>query len=47
MSKITALLPGLCLMGAILADVVLFGGANLIFLGRRLIQLTEYLAFWR
>jgi hypothetical protein len=29
------------------ADLLAFGGASLVFLGRRLIVLLDWLAFWR
>ena len=43
---LTLALAGL-LAGLIALDAVLWGSAGLVFAGRRLADLTEYLAFWR
>lgn len=47
MSDRVTIIFALCIIGAVIADVVIMGGANVIFLGRKLIELTEYIAFWR
>ncbi|HSF65580.1 MAG TPA: hypothetical protein VLA78_14410 [Paracoccaceae bacterium] len=38
---------GLGLLALIAGDLVLNGGAGLMFLLRRLFELVEYLSFWR
>ncbi len=47
MTNSIALVLGLLIAGAIAADVVLFGSDNLIFLAKKLLQLIEWMAFWR
>lgn len=38
---------GLILTAAIVADYVLFDSAVVVFLGRKLLDLVDYFAFWR
>lgn len=47
MTNTLAFLLGIALMGAIAADAYLNGGTNLLFLGKKLAELIEWLAFWR
>lgn len=42
-----AIVLGLVLVGSITADVVLNDGVTLLFLGKKLADLIEWLAFWR
>jgi hypothetical protein len=46
MTNRLAIILALALVGAVLADVVFFGGANLLFLGKKLFFLMDWLAFW-
>lgn len=47
MTNRLAILLGLVILGAIAADLVLNDGAELLFLGRKLFVLIDWLAFWR
>jgi len=47
MTNRIALTLGLLLLGAVALDLFLFGAQNLIFLGKKLFELTEWMAFWR
>ncbi|MCK0166872.1 hypothetical protein MWU52_04840 [Jannaschia sp. S6380] len=47
MPNLATFLPALCLIALVAGDVLLYDAALLTFLGRQLITLTEYLAFWR
>ncbi len=47
MTNKSAIYLGLLLIGAIVLDIVLRDGHELVFLGRKFLELTEYLAFWR
>ncbi|MDU9003649.1 hypothetical protein [Sedimentitalea todarodis] len=47
MSNTLALVLGLMLVGSIAVDVVLYGGEHLVFLGKKLYEFIEWLAFWR
>lgn len=47
MTNKLAIALALIIGGIIAADLFVFGWNLHIFLGRRLIDLTEYLAFWR
>lgn len=47
MTNKIALFLGITLLAGILADVVLNSGDALVFLGKELFLLIEYLAFWR
>jgi hypothetical protein len=42
-----ALILGLFLSAALIVDVLLFGQDHLLFLGKKLFDLIEWLAFWR
>jgi hypothetical protein len=42
-----ALIIGLVIVGAILADLFANGGEALFFLSRKFVDMVEYLAFWR
>lgn len=42
-----ALILGLIILGAVVLDVGLYGTQHLVFLGKKLFELTEWLAFWR
>ncbi|MEP3636970.1 MAG: hypothetical protein ABJN14_06845 [Paracoccaceae bacterium] len=47
MTNTVALVLGIALVCAITADAILFDATNLIFLGKKLAELIEWLAFWR
>lgn len=47
MSNTLALVLGLMILGSIAADVVLCGSEHLVFLGKKLFEFIEWLAFWR
>lgn len=47
MTNKIAIALGLLILAILLADWFVFGWDLHIFLGRRLVQLTEYIAFWR
>ncbi|MGR3623001.1 glyceraldehyde-3-phosphate dehydrogenase [Pseudophaeobacter sp.] len=47
MTNKIAIWLGLILIAGILADLTLTGGANLRFLGKRLFELIDWIAFWR
>jgi len=47
MTNKLAIALALIIGGIIAADMLVFGWELHVFLGRRLIELTEYLAFWR
>lgn len=42
-----ALYLGLLIVGAVGIDILLFGTEHLVFLGKKLFELIEWLAFWR
>lgn len=42
-----ALILGLIVAAAIAVDLVLFGGSNMVFLGRKMFAFLDWLAFWR
>ena len=47
MTNRLAIVCGLVLLGIVALDLLIFGWDLHVILGRRLIQLTEYIAFWR
>jgi hypothetical protein len=47
MTNRIALILGLLLLGAIVLDLFLVGTQHLIYLGKKLFELTEWMAFWR
>ncbi len=47
MTNRIALILGLTLIGGIVIDLLLFGSDHLIFLSKKLIDLIEWMAFWR
>lgn len=47
MTNRIALFLGLILIAAIVADVLYFGTEHLIFLGKKMFDLMEWMAFWR
>ncbi|QFT60215.1 hypothetical protein FIU94_15415 [Sulfitobacter sp. THAF37] len=47
MTNRIALFLGLVIVAALLADVVYFGTEHLIYLGKKLFDLIEWMAFWR
>ncbi len=42
-----ALFLGLAIVAALAGDLLLFGADHLIFLGKKLAALIEWIAFWR
>ena len=47
MTNSIAVFLGLVIIGMIIGDVMVFDSANLLFLGKKLADLIEWLAFWR
>ena len=47
MTNRIALFLGLAILAALVADQIWFGGTLPVFLGRKLLELSEYIAFWR
>ncbi len=47
MTNRIALILGLILIAAMVADVMYFGTEHLIFLGKKMFDLMEWMAFWR
>ena len=47
MTNSIAIVLALLILGAIAADVMLYGTEHLIFLGKKFADLLEWLAFWR
>lgn len=47
MTNRIALILAVLLIGAIAVDVFLFGTEHLIFLSKKMLDLIEWLAFWR
>ena len=42
-----ALALGLMILSALALDLALYGSAHLVFLGKKLFELIEWVAFWR
>ena len=42
-----AIFFGLFLIAAIVVDVMIYGNQHLIFLGKKMFELIEWIAFWR
>ena len=42
-----AIVLGLILIAALVVDMLLYGNEHLIFLGKKLLELIEWIAFWR
>lgn len=47
MSNRLALYLGLLILGVLVIDGALFGTEHLVFLGKKLFEFIEWLAFWR
>ena len=47
MTNRIALVIAVVLLGLIVVDVLLFGTEHLVFLGKKMFELIEWLAFWR
>lgn len=47
MTNRLALILGLMILVAVIVDVLLVGDTHLVFLGKKLAELIEWLAFWR
>lgn len=47
MTNRSAFILGLIIVVAIVVDVTLYGSDNLVFLGKKLAELLEWIAFWR
>ncbi|MCI2398812.1 hypothetical protein [Aliiroseovarius subalbicans] len=47
MTNKIAIVLALIIIAVFLADRVLFGGGLPVFLGRKIVDLSEYIAFWR
>ena len=42
-----AVVLGLLILGFLTADVLIYGSEHLIFLGKKMFDLIEWVAFWR
>ena len=47
MTNRIALVLGVIIVGFIVADMAFFGNEHMVFLGKKLFELIEWLAFWR
>lgn len=47
MTNPIAIVLGLFLIGMIAGDVIVYDTANLLFLGKKLADMIEWIAFWR
>lgn len=47
MTNKIALVLALLIIAFFVADYFLFGGGTPVFLGKKIVDLSEYLAFWR
>ena len=47
MTNRIAIVLGLILIAALVVDMLLYGNEHLIFLGKKLLELIEWIAFWR
>ena len=47
MTNRLALIIGFLLVAALVLDIILFGTEHVVFLGKKLLELIEWLAFWR
>lgn len=47
MTNTLALILAFAVIGAVATDVVVYDSENLLFLGKKMMELIEYLAFWR
>jgi hypothetical protein len=47
MTNSIALGLGLLLLGGLAVDLYLFGDGHLVFVAKKLFELTEWMAFWR
>ena len=47
MTNPIALVLGLMILGALILDVLLVGNTHIVFLGKKLAELIEWVAFWR
>ncbi|KMW56606.1 hypothetical protein AIOL_001560 [Candidatus Rhodobacter oscarellae] len=47
MTNTIAIILGLTIIGLVGLDMYLTGGETLVFLGRKLLDLIDYIAFWR
>lgn len=47
MTNPIAIVLGLIIAASILADLLLSGGVNLLFLAKKFAEFTEWIAFWR
>ncbi|MEW9918595.1 hypothetical protein AB2B41_03200 [Marimonas sp. MJW-29] len=47
MTNRIAIILGLLIVGAIVVDAMFFGTEHLIFLAKKMLELMEWIAFWR
>lgn len=47
MTNRIAIFLGLFILAVLVADMLVFGNEHLIFLGKKLFELIEWIAFWR
>jgi hypothetical protein len=46
-TNLIAIILGLLVIGAITVDVTMFGTEHMIFLSKKMLELIEWIAFWR
>ncbi|MEP4195421.1 MAG: hypothetical protein ABJL99_07260 [Aliishimia sp.] len=47
MTNSIAIVLGLLIVGGIVLDAWIYGAEHLVFLGKKLLELIEWIAFWR
>ncbi len=47
MTNTIAITLGVLILGLIATDVLLFDADNMLFLGKKMVDLIEWMAFWR
>jgi hypothetical protein len=47
MTNRIAIVLGLIILGLLLIDILIFGTEHIVFLGKKMFDLIEWVAFWR
>lgn len=47
MTNRIAIVLGLIILGLLLIDILIFGTEHIVFLGKKMFDLIEWIAFWR
>ncbi|NNK17426.1 MAG: hypothetical protein HKP51_11040 [Sulfitobacter sp.] len=47
MTNLIAIVLGLILIAALVVDTMFYGTEHLVFLGKKMLELIEWVAFWR